>query len=319
MTTPELHVTLWPSFGHFARFGRDDRLAGIRLNSAMMTPTELDGELARARDAYPTVPLWFDVKGRQPRVEEVHPNDDHLDLTLNHPISVETPVVVLFKAGADQALLDHLEEDGRRLVFRGGPHYAVRPGESLHVRHPSFRIGGPIFTDAELAKIAKVKAAGFTRWYLSYVEDESDVDLFLEVAGRDAEVRLKIENERGLDYVARRYRPRPNVGLVAARGDLYVEIARPHRIVDALKLVVAKDPDAMVGSRILLSVIHEPVPSCADWCELAWLGDIGYRRMLLCDELCLKEPLLATAVNAFDEFRNDRRLPARGSTLKIIE
>jgi hypothetical protein len=83
----------------------------------------------------------------------------------------------------------------------------------------------------------------------------------------------------------------------------------------ALKLIVAKDPTACVASRIFLSVIPSPlrdtagevrrpeVPSCADFLELAWLQDIGYRRMMLCDELCLHEKLLASAVNAFDGFR----------------
>lgn len=71
----------------------------------------------------------------------------------------------------------------------------------------------------------------------------------------------------------------------------------------ALKLIVEKDSEACVGSRLLLSVITEPVPSCADFLELAWLYDIGYRKMMLCDEICLKEGLLATAINAFESFR----------------
>lgn len=307
MTDTGLMVTLWPSFPHFPRFARDSRLAGIRLNSAMMTNPELEQELALVAEIGGDVPLHFDVKGRQPRVVEVHPNDDHLDLTLNHPVSVETPVPVLFKAGADRALLDHLEDGGRRLVFRGGPAYMVRPGESLHVRHPSFRIHEPLFTDEEVAKIEKVRRAGFTRYFLSYVEEQSDVDRFLELVGKDAEVMLKIESQRGLEYVARNFRKRDNLTLVAARGDLYVEIDRPHEIMAALRLIIGADPLACVGSRILLSVIHEPVPSCADFLELAWLHDIGYRSMMLCDELCLKEPLLATAVNAFEAFRSSYR------------
>jgi hypothetical protein len=53
----------------------------------------------------------------------------------------------------------------------------------------------------------------------------------------------------------------------------------------------------------MLSVVDEPVPSCSDFLELAWLYDIGYREMMLCDELCLKKDLLTAAVNAFDGFR----------------
>jgi len=298
----DLHVTLWPSFSHFPLFANDARLSGIRLNSAMISNPELEQELLTINNMKPSVPLYFDVKGRQLRIAEVHENPDHLDVTLNHPIEVQTPVLVLFKAGMDAALLDHVEENGYRLIFKGGPKYLVRTGESLHIRHDSLRVMGALFTDAELAKIDKVVKAGFSKYYLSYVECQRDVDMFLELIGKDAEVMLKIESKRGMEYVAREYKKQGNIFLVAARGDLYVELERPHEIIEALELIIQKDPEACVGSRILLSVVAEPVPSCADFLELAWLYDKGYRRMLLCDELCLKEDLLGTAVGAFEAF-----------------
>lgn len=305
MNKIELMVTLWPDFNHFSRFAADGRLAGIRLNSAMMGVPELEKQLALIKDTNLLMPLWFDVKGRQMRVVEVHNNTDHLDITLNHAISAETPTVVLFKAGADEALLERIEDGGRRLIFRGGPRYKVLPGESICIRDKSLILRGPIFTEAELGKIEQVKAAGIKRWFLSYVEAQSDVDEFRELVGHDAEVMLKIESPRGLEYVANEFVKESNLTLVAARGDLYVEIDRPHRIAEALRLIIETDPEALVGSRMLLSTIYETVPSCADFLELAWLIDIGYRRMMLCDELCLKEELLTRAVNAFDAFCTD--------------
>lgn len=304
----ELMVTLWPSFPHFSRFAKDKRLSGIRLNSAMISSVELDKELGIINSLNVKTPLFFDIKGRQLRVAEVHSNPDYLDLTLNHSIKVKIPVVVLFKAGADRALLDRVEDDGKRLIFQGGPKYLVRAGESIHIRHPSLEIGGDLFCDAELEKIEKVRRFGFKCFFLSYVESQRDVDLFFELVGKDAEVKLKIENKRGLDFVNNEFKKIPNVSLVAARGDLYVEIDRPHQIMKALKLIIKKDPEAIVGSRILLSVVSEPVPSCSDFLELAWLYDIGYRKMMLCDELCLKEELLATAVNVFDSFRREYQI-----------
>ncbi len=38
---------------------------------------------------------------------------------------------------------------------------------------------------------------------------------------------------------------------MAARGDLYVEINTPHDILNATKLIIEKDPEAIVGSRML--------------------------------------------------------------------
>jgi hypothetical protein len=301
----DLLVTLWPSFPHFKRFAYDTRVDGIRLNSAMMSNPELDKELEVIAGLPRTCPLFFDIKGRQLRVTEVIPNQKYLDIRLNHPIQVKTPGVVLFKAGADYAVLDHLEEDGQRLIFQGGPQYRVTAGESLHLRDKSLKVLGDIFTEQELIKIDKVRKAGFTKYFLSYVEQQSDVDQFLELVGHDSEVWLKIESLAGMEYVARNFKKQDNLVLVAARGDLFVELDKPHHMIEALKQIVAADPKACVGSRLLLSVIADPVPSCADLIEMAWLHDIGYRSMMLCDELCLKENLLASAVACFNGVMQD--------------
>ena len=303
----EYLATLQPNFSHFPRFAQDRRLGGIRLNNPHWTPDELRSELEYAFKLEPAVPLYFDVKGWQMRVIETYPNDRYLDIRINHPIQVETPTMVIFKAGADSALLERIEEGGSRLIFRGGPKYLVKPGESLQIRHPSLRVLGEQFLPEEVAKIAIAREAGINRYFLSYVESESDVARLRELVGPDAEIRLKIENVRGLEYVAKSFVKRPNIRLVAARGDLYVEIARPHDIMSALQLIIEKDPEASAGSRIMLSVIHEPVPSCADFLELAWLYDAGYRSFLLCDELCLKEQLLAVAMNACVSFSENYR------------
>ena len=307
MLDVNLSVTLWPSFPHFHRFAQDNRISSIRLNSAMMSTVELDEELEKIKRLDIDKPLFYDIKGRQLRITEYIPNDEYLDIRINHPISVDTPTPVLFKAGADVALLHEVLEDGRRLKFLGGPKYMVKEGESLHIRDDSLVVSGDQFTPVELEKIQKVKAAGFKYWFLSYVESQKDVDEFRKLVGDDAIVNLKIENKPGLEYVRNVFVKTPNTNLVAARGDMYVELDRPHEILGAVKLLIDKDPDTVVGSRILLSTITDPVPSCADFHELAWLVDIGYKNFMLCDELCLKEELLARAVNAFQAFKESYR------------
>jgi hypothetical protein len=312
----EFLVTLWPTFPHFERFATDDRLSGVRLNSAMIKVDELNDELEVAKSIPYTVPLWFDIKGRQLRVTGVNSDEDHLELTLNHPISVKTPTPVLFKAGEDYALLNEVI-GGKRLIFEGGPEYMVHEGESLHIRHPSLEVHGPTFLQYEIDKIERAKAAGFTRFFLSYAESQRDIDEFREYVG-DSQIIAKIENKKGLEYVANDFKKKPGLSLMAARGDLYVEIDRPHEIMEAVKLIADKDPEAYVGSRILLSLVNKPVPSCADMSDLSWLYDIGYRKMMLCDELCLKEPLLARAVNVFESFRETYDKPQEKSN-KLLQ
>lgn len=296
----DLMVTMWPTFPHFEKFASDGALSGIRLNSAMTSVDELkkEFELARGMD---TIPLWFDVKGRQLRITKVYVYKDRLELDLNHPISVETPTMVLFKAGADHCLLRHVE--GNHLVFEGGPAWMVIEGESLHIRHHSLEVHGPTFLDVEIEKMRIAKESGFSRFFLSYVESQRDVDEFREFVGKDAEIILKIENQKGLDFVCKDFKKDDRTHLMAACGDLYVELERPHDILNALKLIIEKDPEASVGSRMMLSVSDDPVPSLADFAQLAWLYDVGYRTMMLCDEICLKEELLSVAVGALDAFK----------------
>jgi len=300
---PNLHVTLWPSFPHFADFANDERLAGIRLNSAMMAGAELDSELELVKRKKTKVPLWFDIKGRQLRVRKVYVSPTHLEVDLNHAIDVECPTMVLFKAGADHALLKEVK-DGKHLIFEGGPHFMVKAGESLHIRHPSLVVHEPIFCDYEVEKIEKVVKAGFKKYYLSYVEDQDEIDQLRAYIG-DSELILKIESKKGLDFALNRWQKTPNTRLMAARGDLFVELDKPHEILRSVRDLVRKDPDCFVGSRFLLSVIHSPVPECDDLSDLAWVYEMGCNHFLLCDELCLKGELLGRAVNVFDAFRKD--------------
>ena len=326
MKKMDILVTLLPSFPHFLRFSMDRRLAGIRPNSAMLKGFDVDQEVALLPKIQP-VPFYFDIKGRQLRVTEVHENPDYLDISLNHPIRVQTPTPVLFKGGEDDALLDEVPQDGYRLKSRGGPQYLVKAGQSVHIRHPSLTVGGDQFVPQELEKIEKVKKAGLVRWFLSYVESQRDVDEFLELVGKDAEVWLKIESKKGLRYVAREFKKRDNLTLVAAKGDMYVELDRPDQILSAQRLIIAKDPKANAGSRMMLSVVNKvpkiviepatgipriewtivsnPVPSNADFEQVAWLYEIGYRSFMLCDELCLREDLLITATNALCAFKGN--------------
>ncbi len=352
----EMMVTLLPSFPHFQKFANDSRLGGIRLNSAMLTNFDLDKELALIPKNV-RVPLYFDIKGRQLRITKVHDNDDFLDFSLNHPINVRLPVPILFKGGEDSALLICLGNgDGTvpedlcgpsrlrsgvsspgggktvdpnkwysRLAVQQGPKYLVHPGESIHIRDGSMRAGGNQFVDAELKKIEQVKSFGLTRWFLSYVQSQRDVDEFLELVGKHEEVILKIESKQGMEYVAREFKKRDNLRLCAAKGDLYVELDQPHEILHAQKLIIEKDPKAVAGSRMMLSVINKvprivdgadgrkvikysietsEVPSDADFEQLAWLYEIGYRSFMLCDELCLRDNLLSLATNALDAFRS---------------
>jgi pyruvate kinase len=102
----------------------------------------------------------------------------------------------------------------------------------------------------------------------------------------EVELLLKIESLRGLAFA--RAHGAAHGHLVAARGDLFVEIGRPHRIVGALRGVLAADPGAIVASRLFPSLARHPVPESAEIGDAAFLMSLGYRTFLLGDEICLR-------------------------------
>jgi len=249
----DLMVTMWPSFKHFTRFANDYRVSGVRLNTAMISLEELDSKFHNANHNSKS-PLYFDIKGRQLRVTKVHALKTHLELELNHPIGVIKDTPVLFKAGEDAALLREVVDDGRRLIFDGGPKWMVEPGESIHIRHKDLLVKGPTFLPTEIEKIEAARKAGFTRFFLSYVESQRDVDQFRELVGPEAEVVLKIENLKGLQYAVEDFRKDERTWLMAAMGDLYVEVDKPHDILNAVRAIIKADPEAGAGSRLMLSI-----------------------------------------------------------------
>ena len=311
MRKVRLLATLTPSMPHFNRFATDERLSGIRINSAMMELDELDNEFSAVERIYAKkhVPLFYDIKGRQLRIREVFPKTDHIELKLNHNISVSDDVPVLFKGGEDMAVLSHIAtncDNEQTLVFHpGAPHFNVKSGESICIRDDSFVVNGDTFPQYEIEKIQRVKASGlFTKYVLSYVESQNDLNQFRSLVGNDVDVIAKIESRPGLNWVESGWKPQPRTRLMAARGDLYLEVKKPHEILNAMKLIIKKDPNAIVGSRILLSCVNRDIPDAVDFSELAWLYDIGYNTMMLCDDLCIREERLSRAVNVFDAFRN---------------
>jgi len=265
---------------------RHPLVAGFRLNTVMPLAGETPRE-ALARLSALGKPLWVDLKGRQLRVVEaaVPP---FTAVRVSHRLRVPTPCDVFFGDGREAARL--LAVDGDRLVLDEGPRRVVGPGESVNVVHPGLEVEGTL-TGSDRAYLAAMRDLGLTTAMLSFVEKEEDVaELVAELPG--AEPMLKVESRRGLAFAGRHG---ARLGrLVAARGDLFVEVREPHRLVGALRDVIAADPDAVAASRLFPTLSRTPVPVASEVCDAAFLLALGYRTFLLGDEVCLRrEPVFA--------------------------
>jgi pyruvate kinase len=147
-----------------------------------------------------------------------------------------------------------------------------------------------------------MRERGLKNVMISFAESPADADEVRDLLP-GAVVVQKIESLRGLDYI--RTEQARHGRLMAARGDLYVEVARPHQILPALKDIIRADPNAIVASRILDSLAYTPIPDSADLGDLGFLLEIGYRTFMLGDQVCLKRDSVIEALNLLDESSKD--------------
>lgn len=239
-------------------------------------------------------PLWVDLKGRQLRVvgAAIPP---FTEVKLSHRIKVQTPVDAYFSDGNERVQIAAV--DGDRIILEDGPRRLIGPGESVNIIHPSLKIEGTL-TETDKAYLSAMREFGLNRVMLSYVEAAGDVAEVKDLLP-GADVLLKIETQRGLEFAKNEKATHGH--LVAARGDLYVEVLRPHKIVDAMKTIIQADPDAIAASRIFDSLVWTSVPASADISDAAFLFEIGYRRFMLGDQICLKKDTVLEALNLLEE------------------
>jgi hypothetical protein len=266
-------------------------VSGLRLNSVMPLRNGPIETLHRLQAL--GHPLWVDLKGRQLRVIQAA-IPPYTEVLLSHPIRVDTPVDAFFSDGTERVRVAAV--DGNRLILEDGPRRLIGPGESVNIIHPSLEIEGTL-TETDRTYLSAMRELNLKRVMLSYVESSQDVDEVQQLLP-EAKRMLKIETLRGLSYI--REHGCSQGRLVAGRGDLYVEVLRPHRIVGALREIISQDPEAVVASRIFDSLAYHPVPASADIGDVAFLLSLGYQTFLLGDAICFHRDTALEALNLLE-------------------
>ncbi|MCW8140689.1 MAG: hypothetical protein KIT58_17450 [Planctomycetota bacterium] len=290
MTRPGVIVTVPPHATFLEEVAAHPLVVGLRLNTVMPVRGPLEAVLERLAGL--GRPLWLDLKGRQLRVAEpaVPP---FTAVRLSHRVRLRTPAVALFGNGREAARV--LEVDGDRLLLEDGPRRVVGPGESVNIPAADLEVEG-VLTARDEEVVRAARALGLHDYMLSFVEQAADVDA-VRALDPDARVVAKVESQRGLALARERL---PGVRLMAARGDLYLELARPHHVLRALKDVLAADPAAIVASRLCDSLARGLEPSCQDITDAAYVLSLGYRTLLLGDEVCLRRESVLSALNLLE-------------------
>ncbi|MFW5746602.1 MAG: pyruvate kinase, partial [Nanoarchaeota archaeon] len=277
---------------------RHPLVSGVRLNTVMPTKGKLEDVLKRMQDQAQGKDIWIDLKGRQLRVEGywVPP---FTEIQVSHEVELDAPATAYFRDGKEHATVVAVKKD--RLILDGGIRRIIGPGESVNIPDASLRIHGYL-TDLDKRYIEAAENTGIKTYMLSFVEQGADL---ASLGIDDLDVIAKIESKAGLGFArSSAYRAEP-VRLMAARGDLYVEVERPHQIAGAVRSIIDADPAAIVGSRILESMAQGPEPSCQDISDIAYLMSIGYKTYMLGDHVCLQEESVMGALNVLYAMGND--------------
>jgi hypothetical protein len=286
-------VTVAPYAPFMNEVARHPSVSGLRLNTVMPVKKSdsLEDVLKRMQDNANGKELWIDLKGRQLRVEGYW-TPPFTEIALSHKISVNTPVNAIF---SDHDYATVIAVEGNRLIMQDGPQRVIGPGESVNIISPSLKIEG-YFTDTDLKYIEAGQKTGIKNYMLSFVENNTDIAEMLKLFP-DSNLVAKIESQKGLAYVSNEWSNGPR--LMAARGDLYNEVRMPHQIAKACELIVSKDKDAVVASRILESFAESPEPSCSDIMDVYALMKMGYQNFMFGDQICLKRDSIMAGLECF--------------------
>jgi pyruvate kinase len=139
---------------------------------------------------------------------------------------------------------------------------------------------------------------------LSFVESIEDVWELEEAIVRhgrgsksvkECEIVWKIESADGVDFVRGFSKKHFSTGsphrLMAARDDLMIHIGVLN-MVDVLKMLVAKDPNAICASRLLMGLERGEV-SMADVSDIEYMRSLGYKCFMLSDGISREQGMEA--------------------------
>lgn len=296
--------TIPPHAPFIDKVARHPVVSGLRLNTVMPVKGSLEDTLKRLKEAAGKKKVWIDLKGRQMRTVGFA-TTPFTKLEISHPIKTKLPVTVYFCDGKESAELVEIDNQdkegyGNKLIFLDGPRRVVGPGESLNILDESLRIKGTL-TDTDKQYIEAAQKVGMHDYMLSFVENAKDQ---AELKRYDPEARIvsKIESMTGLKYVQEDY---AGERLMAARGDMYVEVDRPHLILNALERIIEKDKNAIAASRIFPSLSLGTEPSCQDIMDVGCMMKMGYKTFMLGDEVCIKKESHMSALNLMDAVIRD--------------
>ena len=307
-----------PPLARFRSLAENPVVESIRLNTTLPIDTPIEGILSNVKSEAGTKPVWIDLKTRQLRIAGYRVNflrDKEIHyIALSHKIKLNMPSEVFIDnanyigTAIDLIKKSMLVVEGSVEKRRGLPlpaqgQVGIRPGMSVNILSPSLEIEG-FLTKKDRRYIESGKQLGMNNLMLSFVENESDIAEILNI-NPSAKIVAKIESQKGLDFIDQIYpKYSKRMDLMAARGDLYTELEKPDRIIDACKKIIKANPRAIFASRMLESLANvENTPRCSELFDVYCGMLMGYKRFLIGDDICTKKDSVESALGLFKVLR----------------
>jgi hypothetical protein len=281
-------------------------VSALRFNTVTPRDVGVQAVVDGLLGAFRARPLWLDLKTRQLRITQFAYLPESC-VTISHKISVTTPCKVYFKDCASR--IEAVVDGDKLLITR--PERIVGQGEPINILDESLRVEG-FFTGQDLEYIEAFSRRDQHRYMLSFVQSSRDCAALWQLDPQ-AEIIAKIEDRRGLRFVAEEYpfltrKPR----LMLAADDLYINLGEDKPgMLAALRLVIAADPHAIAASRILTS-IHDPQDerpkevALGDLAYLWLLESLGYRALMLSDEICRVRSVFTRVMEVYEQYHANR-------------
>jgi len=253
-------------------------ISEVRYNTGAVSPyTSCESiEILKSLSEKYKKKLWIDLKGRQLRITEWG-NPLFSCIKINHKIDVTLPAKIYLRNGEWSNIMKI--KNGNELFVDPLPRHAVGAGQSVNILADDLKINKYLI-DKDIEFIEISKKIGINSFMLSFVESTEDVSEVLKLVP-NADLVLKIESSKGVKLVSE---IAPGAHYMAARDDLYIQtkLAMMHH----LKTIISKDSGAICASRILMSLEKSDTPEFSDYADLEYMYNLGYRKFMLCDNIC---------------------------------
>lgn len=270
-------------------------ISEVRFNTGVQTAYSIDEtlDILKKLSIKYNKKLWIDIKGRQLRVTK-WADPLYSCIEISHRVQVLYPAQVYFRNG-DRVNITHIK-NGNKLFVDPLPRQALGAGQSVNILAKDIEIDGYL-TEKDKQYLTACKKMGLNNIMASFVETFDDLAQILQILP-NSNIVSKIESLKGIDFITQYKVP----NLMAARDDLYLQTGENHSMLNHLKTIISRDSKAICASKIFLSLEKRETVDFADFADLELMYNIGYRKFMLCDNVCNYK--FEKAIQAWEEFIN---------------